>query len=40
MAKLGNTDCKANFPRKIRWTEEAISWLQDIHSYISAVTLV
>ena len=35
MAKVGNTDCEANFPREVRWTEEAISWLQDIHSYIA-----
>ncbi len=35
MAKVGNTDCKANFPRKIRWTEEAISWLQDIHEHVA-----
>ncbi len=35
MAKVGNTDCEANFSREIRWTQEAVSWLQDIHSYIS-----
>ncbi len=34
MAKVGNTNCEANFLRKIRWTEEAFLWLQDIHKHI------
>ena len=35
MAKVTNSDCEANTPRKIRWTDEAIKWLQEIHEYIS-----
>ena len=35
MAKVTNSDCEANSPRKIRWTEEAVKWLQEIHEYIS-----
>ncbi len=36
MAKVANSDCKADFPQRvIRWTDEAVKWLQEIHEYIS-----
>ena len=35
MAKVEKTNGKANSYREIRWTDEAVSWLHEIHSYIA-----